>query len=209
MVLRGRAGVSGWSGAHALRTQLRRRPGDKGAAAAPAALYIYPPRPPAPAAPRATHRAARTAHAHLRAGVGTRAAAGAGRRLGACARARRGGGAAARGVRLRPLGVTGGGVSVGAARRQSARAGGSAHVRRWGRAGAWKGACAPSGPTAGMGRGVSGELASSARPTRPLAGGRPRAWGRKGVGLALPLRACARMERGEAAEESLVVVPLP
>lgn len=30
MVLRGRAGVSGWSGAHALRTQLRRRPGDKG-----------------------------------------------------------------------------------------------------------------------------------------------------------------------------------
>lgn len=94
MVLRGRAGVSGWSGAHALRTQLRRRPGDKGAAAAPAALYIYPPRPPAPAALRATHRAARTAHAHLPAEAGTRAAAGEGRRF----RRMRGGGAGREGA---------------------------------------------------------------------------------------------------------------
>lgn len=98
----------------------------------------------------------------------------------------------------------GGGASVGAARRQGARAGGSAHVRGWGRVGGGKGACAPSGPTAGAGRGVTGELASSARPTRRwpgragerAGGAKSRARGRKGAGLTAPLGACAVTERG-------------
>ena len=72
------------SGAHALRTQLRRRPGDKGEAAAPAAHYIYPPRP-HPPPPLRTPRTDGAQCACAAAG-GRRAAAG-GAGPGACAAA--------------------------------------------------------------------------------------------------------------------------